>query len=90
VERTPIGPTPSRADVLGQLRRERWFAADAKETARVEQLDREIERLSAAGTATAPTRETAASTTQHATTARTAKPNPNLKGNRRVSARRSS
>lgn len=82
MERTPIGPTPARADVLGQLKRERWHAANAKETVRVEQLDREIERLSAAGTATAPTRETAAAPRQH-TAARTDK-----KENRRVPARR--
>ena len=70
MERTPIGPTPARADALGQLKRERWFAADAGETAAVARLDREIERLSAAGTATAPARETAASTTPRATAAR--------------------
>jgi hypothetical protein len=92
VERTPIGPTPSRADVLGQLKRGRWLAADTGETALVAWYDRQIEYLSAGGTSTAPTRETAASSPPHETTARTAKPKPNQtpKGNRRVSARRSS
>lgn len=72
----PIPPQPSRGDVLGQLQRERWFAVDAGETVRVAQLDRQIQTLSAAGTGTAPTRETtAADRPQRATTARTnAKP----------------
>lgn len=87
MDRTPCPPQIPRSDVLGRLRRERWFAADAGEAARVEQLDREIERLSAAGTAVAPTRETAASTTPRATAARTdPKPKP-TKGARRGSAR---
>ena len=54
----PVPPVVPRSDVLGTLRRERWFAADAGETARVELLDARIARLSAANTATAPTRET--------------------------------
>lgn len=86
MEREPIPPTPSRADALGRLKRERWHAADVGETARVAQLDREIEKLSAAGTAVAPTRETAAATTPRAQAARTAKPNT-TKGQRRVAAR---
>lgn len=81
MNREPIGPTPCRADVLGQLRRERWFAKDAKETARVAEIDRRIEQLSAAGTAVPPTRETAAAP-QRQSTART-----NKKENRRVAAR---
>lgn len=81
---TPIPPQTPRADALGQLRRERWHAADAGETARVAELDRKIEQLSASGTATAPTHETAASTQPRATAART----DQKKGNRRVSAQR--
>jgi hypothetical protein len=88
MDRTPCPPQVPRADVLGRLRRERWFAADAGETAEVQRLDREIEQLSAANTATAPARETAAATSPRATTARTnPKPQPTPKGNRRVSAR---
>ena len=79
----PIPPTPSRADALGQLRRERWFAVDAGETARVAQIDREIGRLAAAGTAVAPTRETAAVAPARQTAARTS----TRKGQRRVAAR---
>lgn len=83
MNREPIPPIPSRADVFGQLRRERWFAADAGETARVEQIDREIERLSAAGTAVAPTRETAAVAPSRTSATR----NTTTKGQRRVAAR---
>lgn len=94
MDRTPIPPPASRADALGQLRRERWFAADAGETARVAEIDRKIERLSASGTATAPTRETAASTQPRATAARTDQksgpkpgPKPTKGKNHDVSAR---
>lgn len=84
----PIPPQPSRADALGRLRVERWHAADAGEIARVAEIDRQIERLSAAGTPTAPTRETAASTQPRATTARTnQKSKSTPKGSPRVSAR---
>lgn len=64
----PNGPTPARADVLGQLQRERWFAQNAGEHARVAQLDAQIVRLSAAGNAAPPTRETTAAA--HSTTTR--------------------
>lgn len=93
MSREPIPPQTPRSDVLGRLKRERWIAADAGETARVEQLDRQIQQLSAAGTSTAPVCETAASSPPRETAARTAKPKPKPKpnqtpkGNRRVSAR---
>lgn len=81
----PIPPTPSRADALGQLRRERWFAQNAGETARVAQIDRQIAQLSAAGTATPPTRETAAApTTDKKIAARQQTARTNPKGTRRV------
>lgn len=56
----PLGPEPSRADVLGRLRRERWFAENAGEHARVAEIDAQILRLSAAGSPSSPLRETAA------------------------------
>lgn len=84
MDRPPIPPAPSRADALGQLQRERWFAADAGESARVAELDRRIEQLSASNTAAAPARETAAAK-RRGTAART-KPKP-TKGAGRVSAR---
>lgn len=87
MNRDPIPPQPSRADALGQLRRERWHAANVGETARVEQIDREIERLSAAGTATAPTRETAAAARPRETAARTDLKPKTTKGQRRDAAR---
>lgn len=93
MSREPVPPAASRADALGQLKRERWLAADVGETERVKQIDGQIQRLSAGGTSTAPTRETAASSKPRATAARTSpkpNPNPNPNGNRRVSARRSS
>lgn len=85
MNREPIPPTPSRADALGRLKLERWHANNAKEYGRVAEIDRQIQELSAAGTATAPARETAAATTPRATAART-KPKP-TKGTPRVSAR---
>ena len=91
MSREPYPPAASRGDALGQLQQERWLAQDAGETERVKQLDRQIKQLSAAGTPTAPTRETTASTQPRATAARTnQKPGPkpgSTKGNRRVSAR---
>lgn len=81
MDREPIPPEASRADVLGRLKRERWHATDAGEAGLVAEIDRKIQRLSAANTATAPTRETAAMP-QRATAARTTK-----KENRRVAAR---
>lgn len=98
MNREPIPPQTPRSDVLGRLKRERWLAQDAGETERVKQIDGQIQKLSAGGTSTAPTRETAASSPPRETAARTAKPKPNpkpkptspSKGNRRVSARRSS
>jgi hypothetical protein len=56
----PIPPQSSRQNALGQLRRERWFAQDAGETARVAELDAQIERLSAASSPRPPQRETTA------------------------------
>ena len=56
----PIPPEPSRGDVLGRLRRERWLAADAREYGRVAELDAQIAKLSAASAPRAPSRETAA------------------------------
>lgn len=95
----PFPEAANRGDALGRLKRERWLAQDAGETARVAELDRKIEQLSAAGTPTAPTRETAASTQPRATAAATGpkpgataartspKPKPTEKGARRGSAR---
>jgi hypothetical protein len=77
--RDPIPPPASRQDVLGQLRREKWLAEDIGETARVAELDRQIERLSAAGTATAPTRETAAAQPANRAHSAAAKPKPGMK-----------
>lgn len=59
----PIPPAASRGDALGQLRRERWHAQQAGETARVTQLDAEIRRLSAANSPADPARETTSATT---------------------------
>lgn len=81
MNREPIPPQTPRSDVLGRLKRERWHAADAGETDLVAHIDRQIELLSAAGSAVAPTRETTAEP-QRQTTART-----NQKGTRRVAAR---
>jgi hypothetical protein len=47
MDREPIPPETSRADVLGRLRRERWHAQNAGETARVADIDAQIVRLSA-------------------------------------------
>lgn len=54
----PIPPEPSRQDALGQLKTERWHAQNAGETARVAELDQQIERLSARSTGVSPQRET--------------------------------
>lgn len=86
MDREPIPPQTPRSDVLGRLRRERWFAADAGETAEVARIDREIQRLSAAGTAIAPARETAAAPTERRQVAARTKTTPK-KGTRRASAR---
>lgn len=86
MDREPIPPQTPRSDVLGQLCRERWFAADSGEAALVAQIDREIRRLSAAGTAVAPTRETAAAPTERRQAAARTKTTPK-KGPRRASAR---
>lgn len=85
MDRTPIPPPASRGDALGQLRRERWFADDAGETARVAEIDRQIQKLSAANSATAPTRETAAQAAPRTTAERTSQ--TSKKGARRGSAR---
>lgn len=61
--REPLPPAASRQDALGQLRRERWFAKDAGETDLVAELDRKIERLSAASSPVPPGRETTSATT---------------------------
>jgi len=60
--RAPIPPETSRQDALGRLRRERWHAQDAGELGRVEEIDREIKRLSASSSPTPPARETTSST----------------------------
>lgn len=86
MDREPIPPQTPRSDVLGRLKRDRWFAVNAKETAEVARIDREIARLSAAGTAAPPTRETAASTTPRATAARTSPKHKPTKGQSRVAA----
>lgn len=54
---------PARADTLGTLRAERWHAADAREWARVRELDELITRISARSTPTDPRRETTAAAT---------------------------
>lgn len=54
----PIPPAASRQDALGQLRTERWHAQQAGETARVAQIDRQIQQLSAANSPVPPGRET--------------------------------
>lgn len=61
--REPLPPTPSRQDALGRLRTERWHAQNAGERDRVAELDREIERLSAASNPVPPQRETTSATT---------------------------
>jgi hypothetical protein len=58
-----IPPETSRQDALGQLRRDRWFAQDAGETALVAEIDLKIQRLSAASSPTPPQRETTSATT---------------------------
>lgn len=77
--RDPLPPAASRQDALGQLRRERWFAQDAGELGRVAELDREIERLSAASRPVPPGRETTSATTpareRRATTPKTPRSN---------------
>jgi hypothetical protein len=81
----PIGAEPSRADVLGRLKRERWHAANNGETAQVAALDARIAALSAQNSATAPTRETAAAApVRRQTAARTNPKTTSTKGNRRV------
>jgi hypothetical protein len=60
--RQSIPPTPSRQDALGRLRTERWHATGAGETSRVAEIDREIERLSAASSPVPPGRETTSAT----------------------------
>lgn len=85
----PIGPETSRADVLGRLRRERWHAENAHETALVADIDARIARLSAAGTATPPLRETAAAAKPAAqTAARTTPKTPTTRGKTRVRSAR--
>lgn len=56
--RAPIPPDASRQDALARLRRERWFAANAGEDARVAELDEQIQRLSAQSAPASPVRET--------------------------------
>jgi hypothetical protein len=56
----PIPPAASRQDALGQLRRERWHAKQAREHDRVAEIDLEIGRLSARSTPVSPQRETTA------------------------------
>ena len=58
-----LPPAPSRQDALGQLRTERWHAAQASETTRVAQIDDQIKRLSAQSSPTSPQRETTSAAT---------------------------
>jgi hypothetical protein len=83
MNREPYPPAATRGDALGRLQQERWLAHDIGDAERVAELDRKIEQLSAGGTATSPTRETAASTQPRATAATASpkpKPNPKPKG----------
>lgn len=56
----PMPPQASRADALGLLQRERWYAVNNGETAQVAQIDARIAKLSAASAPRSPGRETAA------------------------------
>ena len=70
----PCPPPTSRQDALGRLRIERWHAQQAGETARVAEIDAQIDRLSARSTPACPHRETtsaAAPRTERRTTRRT-------------------
>lgn len=60
--REAIPPEPSRQDALGRLKRERWHAHEAGDARRVDEIDREIERLSAASSPVPPGRETTSAT----------------------------
>lgn len=61
--REPIPDAATRGDALGNLRRERWHARQAGETARVAELDAQILRLSATNSPANPARETTSATT---------------------------
>lgn len=56
----PIGPAPSRGDILGRLQTERWHAVNNGETAQAAELAARIAQLSAATAPRAPGRETTA------------------------------
>lgn len=56
----PIPPETTRADALGRLKRELWFANDAGEAELARQLQRRIEELSAGSSSVSPRRETTA------------------------------
>jgi hypothetical protein len=59
----PIPPEASRQDVLGRLRRERWHAQQAGESARVDEIDRQIAAESARSAPRPPARETTSANT---------------------------
>lgn len=86
MDREPIPPAAARADLLGQLRRERWHARNAGELRRVAEIDAQIVRLSADNSAAPPTRETTAAAPATAQT--TARTNAPKKGHRNVAGRR--
>ncbi len=56
----PVPPQVPRSDALGRLKRELWLAKDTGETDRAQQLQEQIDALSARSTSTSPQRETAA------------------------------
>lgn len=70
----PIPPAASRQDALGQLRRERWHAEQAKEWGRVAEIDHQIERLSAQNAPVPPGRETTSAPARGRATTRRSTP----------------
>ncbi|MEY9837095.1 hypothetical protein [Streptacidiphilus sp. EB103A] len=74
----PAQPLPTEgppSDVLRRLQRELWFARDAGETRRVQDLTRQIGQLRTQATPEAPQREdTAAADPRRETTRKTAAP----------------
>lgn len=63
--RDPIPPPCPRSDVLGRLHRERWFAQDVGDLARMAEIDRQIAALSANSTPAQPGRETTSTANPH-------------------------
>lgn len=80
-DRRAIPPEPSRQDVFGRLKRERWHAENAGELARVAEIDRQIARFSAQNSPVQPGRETTTSATPQERRATT--PKRNRHGNSR-------